>query len=312
MASMSNVIALPLRDDAVDGASLEHDLVFTLATADDLAAGMRRVVERVRSESGAARVEWWADGDEGVPELVAALGSPSGVRHNLPLERAGVFAFHGAFANAHIESAVISLAPIIMRRAAEERLARTTIRLAQRNEALEDFAALVAHELKTPLQAALGADDPSGPVEEAILLVDALLEASRTHPRDAAFASVTESLEQAVEDLRAEIEITADVATALPLTPGALRVILRNLLSNAVAAGASHVHVTAMQSSSTTRLHVDDDGLGLGGADRYSAGSGLGLSLCRRIAARFGGALELAARPSGGTRATLALPEALA
>ena len=54
---------------------------------------------------------------------------------------------------------------------------------------------------------------------------------------------------------------------------------------------------------------VDDDGFGLADVDSYTAGSGLGLSLCRRIAARFGGVLELAARPSGGTRATLEFAE---
>jgi signal transduction histidine kinase len=59
-------------------------------------------------------------------------------------------------------------------------------------------------------------------------------------------------------------------------------------------------------------LLVDDDGVGLADSGRYAAGSGLGLSLCRRIAARFGGALELAARSSGGTRATLTFTEALA
>ncbi len=58
------------------------------------------------------------------------------------------------------------------------------------------------------------------------------------------------------------------------------------------------------------RLLVDDDGVGLAEVDRYAAGSGLGLSLCRRIAARFGGVLELAPRPSGGTRATLEFVEA--
>ena len=41
----------------------------------------------------------------------------------------------------------------------------------------------------------------------------------------------------------------------------------------------------------------------------HDAGSGLGLSLCRRIAARFGGVLELDARPSGGTRATVEFAE---
>jgi signal transduction histidine kinase len=89
-------------------------------------------------------------------------------------------------------------------------------------------------------------------------------------------------------------------------------VILRNLLANAVAAGAEHVQVTAERSSFSWELFVDDDGVGLAAVERYDSGSGLGLSLCRRIAARFGGTSELAARPSGGTRATLTFAEASA
>jgi len=94
------------------------------------------------------------------------------------------------------------------------------------------------------------------------------------------------------------------------MPPGPLRVIVRNLLSNAVAAGAHHVHVTAVRSPWTLRLLLDDDGVGLADVDRYASGSGLGLSLSRRIAGRYGGDLELVARPSGGTRAILEFTEA--
>jgi signal transduction histidine kinase len=311
MSSLANVIELPVRE-IEERDSLEHGMVLALATADDLASGMDAVVGRIRRDSGAARAEWWAEDGHGALELVAVDGIARGACHSLPLGRAGVFVLHGGRLDRQGESALISLAPIIRRRAAEEQLARTAIKLAQRNEALEDFSALVAHELKTPLLTALVADDPSGCVEDAILLVDALLEAARSRPNDAGVASVTECLEQAVEDLRTDIEITADVATTLPLPAAALRVILRNLLSNAVAAGAGHVHVTATRSSSSRRLQVDDDGVGLASVDRYNAGSGLGLSLSRRVAARLGGALELAARPDGGTRATLTFTEASA
>jgi signal transduction histidine kinase len=312
MSSLANVIELPIRQEFEEHDSLERDMVLALATADELASGMDAVVGRIRRDSGAARAEWWAEDEDGGLELVAVDGIARGGSNSLPLGPAGVFVLHGGRLDRQVESALISLAPIIRRRAAEERLARTATQLAQRNEALEDFAALVAHELKTPLLTALVADDPSRSVEDAILLVDALLEASRSGPSEEKVASVAECLEQAVEDLRVEIEITVDVAMMLPLPPAALRVILRNLLSNAVAAGAGHAEVTTVRSSFSWCLLVDDDGVGLAAVDRYNAGSGLGLSLCRRIAARFGGALELAARPSGGTRATLTFTEALA
>jgi signal transduction histidine kinase len=312
MSSLAHVIELPVRQELAERESIEHDLVLALATADDLASGLDTVVGRIRRDSGATRAEWWAEDEDGALELVAADGIARGACDSLRLGPAGVFVLHGGRLDLQVESALSSLVPIIRRRAAEERLARTTVQLARRNEALEDFAALVAHELKTPLEVALVADDPSRSVEDAILLVDALLEASRSRPSKQTFASVPECLEQAIDDLRVEIEITADVATTLPLAPAALRVILRNLLSNAVAAGAGHVHVTAERSSFSWRLLVDDDGVGLASVDRYVAGSGLGLSLCRRIAARFGGALELAERPFGGTRATLELAETLA
>jgi signal transduction histidine kinase len=311
MSSLANVIELPVRQEFEERDSLEHDMILALATADDLAAGIGAVVGRIRRDSGAARAEWWAEDEDGALEPVAVDGIPRGGCHSLQLGPAGVVVLHGGRLGPEMESALTSLAPIIRRRAAEERLARTTLQLAQRNEALEDFAALVAHELKIPLETALVADDPSRSVEDAILLVDALLEASRSGPSEEMFASVAGCLEQAVEDLRVEIEIRADLATTLPLPPAALRVILRNLLSNAIAAGAEHVQVTAVRSSLSWRLHVDDDGVGLSAVERYKAGSGLGLSLCRRIAARFGGALELAARASGGTRATLEFVEAL-
>jgi signal transduction histidine kinase len=271
---------------------------------------MAGVVERTRRASGAAGVEWWARDEEGELELVNAAGIARGRRESLPLGRAGVVAVHGGELDSNVESALISLVPILRRRRAEERLAQMAVQLARRNEALEDFAALVAHELKTPLQAALVADDPSSPVEAALLLVDALLEAAQMERGERTFASVAEPLAQAAEDLHADVEITTELAATLPLQPGPLRVMLRNLLANAVAAGARRVHVTAVRSTRSWQLLVDDDGVGLAESGRYAAGSGLGLSLCRRIAARFGGTLELSPLPSRGTRATLEFAEA--
>jgi signal transduction histidine kinase len=282
-----------------------------LATADDLASGLAEVAALVRGRSGARRVEWWLRDDDGVLGLAASAGDGDEPSESLSLGRAGVVLVFGGHLDAQLESALASLESIVRRRAAEERLARETIRLARENEALEDFAALVAHELKTPLRAALLADDVSNFVEQALDLVDELLEAAQGEGRDPTCASATACFEQTVAHLdAADVEITADLPPALPLPAGALQVILRNLLANSIAAGARHIHVAAVESSRSWHLHVDDDGVGLDAVGSYTSGSGLGLALCRRIAARFGGALDLAARPFGGTRATLVLSEA--
>src|SRR5262249_44769553 len=142
-----------------------------------------------------------------------------------------------------------------------EELTEATMRLARRNEALEDFAALVAHELRTPLQAALRADDPSTMLEEALELIDALLETGRGPTANAGFASAGPSVERTAAAYPDRgLELTADVRTLLPISETALSVIARNLLRNAVAAGAQHVHVSTSRSGGLWRLDVDDDG----------------------------------------------------
>jgi signal transduction histidine kinase len=300
--SLSLVVAEP--------ATHEFDPVRALATADDLSAGMLEVVEQTRVAFSAEGVEWWAIGDDGVAALVAAAGQADGALLRLTLARTGVFFVYGGRLDPAVESELQSLRPIIRRRAAEERLATTAVGLARRNQALEDFAGLIAHELKTPLHAALVADNPLPLLEQALSLVDSLLEAASSEPAERMFASVAACLAEATGELDIDVEITDGPDTTLPLPPVQLRTILRNLLSNAAAAGARHIRVSAARMPGSWRLLVDDDGVGLSRADRYEAGSGLGLSLCRRIAGRFGGSLELAAIPSGGTRATLEFVEA--
>ena len=180
------------------------------------------------------------------------------------------------------------------------------MRLARRNEALEDFAALVAHELKASLQAALLAVDASDALEQALDLVDALLESAQDEASDRVLSSAAPWIEQAATDWRlADVEFTSDLRATLPIAATSLVVILRNLVGNAVSAGARHVHVSTRRSATAWRLDVEDDGVGPSAPAGYAGGSGLGFGLCQRIAGRFGGALELSERPYGGARATL-------
>ncbi len=304
-----------LNEDALS----EHDLlelqasaVVELAAADDLASGLARVVTSIRRFAAAPRIELWSPDDDGMPTLLAASGQGPGRRESMTIEGVGVLVLVGARAEPHLASALAPLGRIVRRRRAEEALSQVTTELARRNEALEDFAALVAHELKTPLHAALVvADDASGLVEQALELVDTLLEAAQTEASSGSVASVEESLALAVSDVAAaDLDVTAEVDAPVSLPAESLRIILRNLLANAAAAGARHVQVSSFRSRGAYRLDVDDDGVGLTGIGSYSAGSGIGLGLSRRIAARFGGTLELSPRPFEGTRASLVFAEA--
>jgi signal transduction histidine kinase len=83
------------------------------------------------------------------------------------------------------------------------------------------------------------------------------------------------------------------------LPQGLLETVLRNLIANALEAGASTVQVFAR---SDRTICVSDDGPGVGAEQatrifgvysRKFGGSGLGLTLCREILRRRGGDLWL-------------------
>jgi len=196
----------------------------------------------------------------------------------------------------------------VSRSDAVEQMADATMRLARRTEALEDFAALVAHELKSPLEAALLADEPRRWIESALDLVESLLQAATDSPGDT-WASLPECLTEAACCLHPlQLTIAADEGGRFPLAPDCLSVILRNLLANAVAARSQQVHVFTKHRGVQWRLIVEDDGVGLDPPnDDYKHGTGIGLELCRRIAERNGGWLDLVPDTRGGTRAILTL-----
>jgi signal transduction histidine kinase len=281
-------------------------VIVELAAADDVRSGMARVVAMLRRSGGAGRAEWWTPADNGSSlRLEVADGAGSGRRVAVPVGPAGVVVVVGGN-DPQLRAAVSRLAPVLRHRWTEERLGQQAVQLARRNQALEDFAALVAHELKTPLQLAHLQHDPSVEVDRALELVDALLEAARAESAAQACALAADCLDEALRDLGPiTVEVTTDLPHEAPLPAMALRVILRNLIANAVAAGARHIHVGAVASAALWVLVVDDDGVGLAETGGYAGGSRLGLSLCRRLAGRFGGTLEFAPRAVGGTRASV-------
>jgi signal transduction histidine kinase len=189
----------------------------------------------------------------------------------------------------------------------DEQLAAHASRLARQVEALDDFAGLVAHDVRSSLIAALRADDPRREVTRALELVESILEAVRAEQRPAGVADVAECVQRAIADLGAcRSEILASVGGDFPMPADALRLVLRNVFANAVAAGAGRIHVSTLARGAQRMVVVDDDGAGLSPVGGYATGARLGLRLCSRVVERCGGALELRPRAIGGTRAVIA------
>jgi signal transduction histidine kinase len=188
--------------------------------------------------------------------------------------------------------------------ATSERLAEHAARLARKNEALEDHAALLAHEVKSSLLCALHSDDLRLGVTRAVELVDTILDAVHAESDPGHGSALTaDCLRQAVADSKLRIEVITGPVDDLPIPAGVLRLLLRNLVANATAAGARRIHVWSRVQSDRSVLVVEDDGVGPASSQGYATGTRLGLTLCRRLVARFDGVIELEPRTVGGARA---------
>jgi two-component system, OmpR family, sensor kinase len=189
--------------------------------------------------------------------------------------------------------------------ASEHTLVHELTGLARAYEESQAFVSLLAHELRTRLKVTERALSSAGGVETALentrmvqQLVDSLLDLARGG--SAASADGAAAMFNVLDDLEAEIEARGArvVSSELPrveLPQGLLETVLRNLVANALEAGAARVEVFARGDGA---ICVRDDGPGVPPAEAarifgvYSGkagGAGLGLMLCREILRRRGG-----------------------
>ena len=169
-------------------------------------------------------------------------------------------------------------------------------------------------------------------------LIEELLTLASVENRDAVPAdqavAVAELVEEITDDLRTqrgadELPPIQFVDTGLGTVWSSeqrLRQVVSNLIENAckyAPGGAIEVRLEP-GSDDTVRLSVSDNGPGIAAADRErvferfvqldqsstraQGGLGLGLYLCREVAAQLGGSLTLSEAPGGGSRFTLTLP----
>ena len=168
-------------------------------------------------------------------------------------------------------------------------------------------------------------------------LVERVLRFSRTgRPDDEAREPVDAASEvtRIVEEFQplsaargAKVTIDVEPVPKLLLRPAALRHIVLNLLDNAVKYGPTGqtIRVRVRDVNGDVHVEVADEGPGVAEADResvwrpyergrtagHTAGSGIGLSIVRDVAAQHGGSAWIA-EPSGGAGAVfvIALPAA--
>jgi two-component system sensor histidine kinase KdpD len=193
----------------------------------------------------------------------------------------------------------------------------------------------VSHDFRTPLatmQAAVGgledpdlrltAADRSELLETIRLetarlsrLVENVLDLSRLQAGAAAphpeLWSVDDLLGQAAAEVSDPSRLRLDIPEALP----AVRVdavqmqrVLVNLIENALKFSDGDVELRASESPGRLVVDVLDRGPGVDEASSSHRGLGLGLAIAHGFTAANDGALSLAARDGGGTRARLVLP----
>jgi signal transduction histidine kinase len=204
-----------------------------------------------------------------------------------------------------------------------------------------DFTRDASHELRTPLTVVrMAAELISGDdglsdrsrrslarIQAANATMESLMEALLLLARDESVRlesedfSVRDIVEEELEKARVmlegrEVSLHAqfDDAPELHAPPRVLKVMLGNLLSNAVRftdEGSIRVRVAS------DRLVVEDTGIGMAAAelarafepfyraDASQVGGGLGLSIAHRLGRRCGWPLQLESVPGEGTRATI-------
>lgn len=198
--------------------------------------------------------------------------------------------------------------------------------LTRQNDRLEEFASVVSHDLRNPLQVAEGRlelaqkdceSDHLAAIERAHSRMDSLIESLLTLAREGSrvqeleaidLSTLTKNCWQNVETGEATLEMNTD--QTMRADKGQLKQLLENLIRNAVEHGGDSVTVDI--GDLEDGFYVADDGPGIPPDERetvfnagYStsdAGTGFGLSIVKQVAEAHGWDIALTESDSGGTQ----------
>lgn len=197
-----------------------------------------------------------------------------------------------------------------------------------KNERLEEFAGIVSHDLRNPLNVIQGRlelaqedchcehhDAMESAVERMNELIEDLLTMARegelnTQQETLQLAEFCESCWRTVDTEKATLEIREDLT--IRGAPGRLRQLFENLFRNAVVHGGADVSVTVGKLESNDGFYVEDDGPGISVDNphilfepAYSTsedGAGIGLSIVKQVLESQGWAVNVTESSQGGAR----------
>jgi signal transduction histidine kinase len=219
-------------------------------------------------------------------------------------------------------------------------------------ELRQGFTAAVSHELRTPLARLLvlleSATLPDADVDELMEQARQEVEQARELIDDVLFLGELETGREVVSLGRTQakpiveevvasygeranhaevtVEVRADGRVELPLRPRMLRVVVENLLANAIryAGPGTTCTVELTNPANGPILAVSDDGKGVDAADlprlferfyrgdqaRTSRGTGLGLAIVKHVVTSAGGEVEATSEPGRGLEIRARFPRA--
>jgi hypothetical protein len=227
-----------------------------------------------------------------------------------------------------------------------QRLHRTQMSHAEHLATLGELAAGLAHEIRNPLAGIagvieiIGRDLPEGgpgrevlkEVQQEVLhikrILSDLLDYARPRKPDFRLADLNDTAERAVnlarqQTLSRPVEIVLEKSPNLPPVehdPAQLQQVLLNLLLNALQAieGAGTVRVQIVSHDNQALVSVADTGRGIAAEHlpnifrpfftTKGQGTGLGLSLARRVVEEHGGKIEVTSQSGQGTQFLIWLP----
>jgi PAS domain S-box-containing protein len=266
----------------------------------------------------------------GVDEIASTGGSTMRTEYRTLDGNGDVRVFEGAARNMledpFVEGIVVNARDITERKERERELAETNEELEQANDRLEEFASVISHDLRNPLNVAkgrldlaqeLGDDEHFETVADSLDRMEAIIEDVLTLAREGESIGETESVDMASVAEEAWDHVSTDDAKLVVAEAGSLQAdrarllqLLENLFRNAHEHVGDRVTVTVGVDSDT--FYVEDDGPGIppdkreqvleSGYTTNDDGTGFGLSIVTQIAQAHGWGVSVTDGTDGGAR----------